>query len=73
MKLLFHLQCSQILLKLLFHLQNPFNVVRTVFDPREGERELSLMEKSDLFFHDYSLSSLFVQENYARAHPSCAR
>ena len=48
--------------------QNPFNVVRTVFHPFEGERELSLFEKSDLFFHDYSLSSLFVQENYARVH-----
>lgn len=54
-------------------LQNPFNMVRTVFDPREGERELTLLEKSDLFFHDYSLSSLFVQENYLRAHPTCAR
>ena len=43
-------------------------MVRTVFYPFEGDKELTLMEKSDLFFHDYSLSSLFVQENYPRVH-----
>ena len=53
--------------------QNPFNVVRTVFDPREGERELTLFEKSDLFFHDYGMASLFVQENYIRASPHSAK
>lgn len=32
--------------------------------PVEGGRELTFMEKSDLFFKDYSLGPLFVQENY---------
>jgi hypothetical protein len=39
----------------------------------EGEREFTLNEKSDLFFHDYSLSSLFVQENYINARPRATR
>ena len=48
-------------------------MVRTVFSPFDGERELSLNEKSDLFFHDYSMASLFVQENYVNARPSATR
>lgn len=39
----------------------------------EGEREFTLHEKSDLFFHDYSLASLFVQENYINARPHATR
>ena len=54
-------------------LQSPFDVVRTVFAPMEGERELTLNEKSDLFFHDYSMASLFVQENYVNARPHATR
>ena len=54
-------------------LQGPFDVVRMVFCPRDGERELTLNEKSDLFFHDYSMASLFVQENYVRAKPNSTR
>lgn len=34
---------------------------------------MSLIDKSDLFFHDYSLSPLFVQENYATIVPNAAR
>ena len=48
-------------------------MVRTVFLPMEGEREFSLNEKSDLFFHDYSMASLFVQENYLNARPQSSR
>ena len=32
--------------------------------PKEGDREFRLDQKFDLFFHDYSLGPLFVQENY---------
>ena len=30
----------------LFHFQNPFDVIKLVFMPREGERDLSLAERS---------------------------
>ena len=53
--------------------QGPFDVIRTVFMPREGERELTLNEKMDLFFHDYSIGPLFVQENYLSVKPVAAR
>ena len=53
-------------------MQSPFDVVRKVFEPFEGGQELSLQEKSELFFHDYSMSSLFVQENYVKARPRLA-
>ena len=49
--------------------QGPFDVIKTVFMPVEGERDLNLMEKSNLFFQDYSLGPLFVQENYVRVKP----
>ena len=55
------------------HAQSPFDVVRLVFAPRNGNKELSLSEKSDLFFHDYSMAALFVQENYLSAKPASAR
>ena len=49
-------------------------MVKKVFEPyKEDEKELSLQEKSELFFMDYSMSSLYVQENYARARPRAAR
>ena len=44
-------------------------MVRKVFQPFDGRRELSLREKSDLFFTDYSLMPLFVQENYLQVKP----
>lgn len=49
--------------------KSPFDVVRKVFQPFDGRRELSLREKSDLFFTDYSLMPLFVQENYLQVKP----
>ncbi|XP_019849550.1 PREDICTED: replication factor C subunit 1-like [Amphimedon queenslandica] len=49
--------------------KSPFDVVRKVFQPFDGQRELSLREKSDLFFTDYSLMPLFVQENYLQVKP----
>lgn len=33
---------------------------------------MSLIDKADLFFHDYSLAPLFVQENYIHVKPAAA-
>ncbi|XP_015683892.1 replication factor C subunit 1-like [Protobothrops mucrosquamatus] len=33
---------------------------------------MSLIDKADLFFHDYSLGPLFVQENYVHVRPAAA-
>ena len=49
----------------------PFDVVRKVFSASE-HKEMSLMDKSDLFFHDYSLGPLFNQENYLLTKPKAA-
>ena len=46
----------------------PWDVVRKVFSSSE-KKDMSLMDKSDLFFHDYSIGPLFVQENYLLAVP----
>ncbi|KAF3687642.1 Replication factor C subunit 1 A1-P145 Activator 1 140 kDa subunit [Channa argus] len=50
----------------------PFDVCRKVFASGEETAHMSLIEKSDLFFHDYSLAPLFVQENYLNVRPSAA-
>lgn len=34
---------------------------------------MSFQDKFDLFFNDYSMTSLFVQENYLKARPNCDR
>jgi len=47
----------------------PWDVCRKVFSASD-HKSMSLMDKSDLFFHDYSLGPLFVQENYLNAVPS---
>jgi replication factor C subunit 1 len=49
----------------------PFDVVRKVFSASE-QREMSIYDKSDLFFHDYSLGPLFTQENYLSCKPTAA-
>ena len=46
----------------------PWDVVRKVFSDSE-KRDMSLIDKSDLFFHDYSIGPLFVQENYLLSVP----
>uniref|UniRef100_A0A1A7YJX8 Replication factor C subunit 1 n=1 Tax=Iconisemion striatum TaxID=60296 RepID=A0A1A7YJX8_9TELE len=51
----------------------PFDVCRKVFISGEETAHLSLIDKSDLFFHDYSLAPLFVQENYVHVRPAAAR
>ncbi|KAM8808604.1 replication factor C subunit 1 [Eudromia elegans] len=50
----------------------PFDVVRKVFAAGEEAAHMSLIDKSDLFFHDYSLAPLFVQENYIHVKPAAA-
>ncbi|CAO2639831.1 Replication factor C subunit 1 [Lemmus lemmus] len=50
----------------------PFDVARKVFAAGEETAHMSLMDKSDLFFHDYSIAPLFVQENYLHVKPAAA-
>lgn len=50
----------------------PFDVCRKVFASGEDTAHMSLIDKSDLFFHDYSLAPLFVQENYLHVRPAAA-
>ncbi|XP_042322673.1 replication factor C subunit 1 isoform X2 [Sceloporus undulatus] len=50
----------------------PFDVVRKVFATGEEASHMSLIDKADLFFHDYSLGPLFVQENYIHVQPAAA-
>ncbi|KAI5088040.1 replication factor C subunit 1 [Silurus meridionalis] len=50
----------------------PFDVCRKVFVTGEETAHMSLIDKSDLFFHDYSLAPLFVQENYIHVRPAAA-
>ncbi|XP_058825424.1 replication factor C subunit 1 [Topomyia yanbarensis] len=46
----------------------PWEVIRKVFSA-EDHKNMSIHDKSDLFFHDYSLAPLFVQENYLKVTP----
>lgn len=46
----------------------PWEVVRKVFSAEE-HKSMSLADKADLFFHDYSLGPLFVQQNYLQVVP----
>ncbi|XP_061235668.1 replication factor C subunit 1 isoform X2 [Neopsephotus bourkii] len=50
----------------------PFDVVRKVFAAGGEASCMSLIDKLDLFFHDYSLAPLFVQENYVHVKPAAA-
>ncbi|CAL1278243.1 unnamed protein product [Larinioides sclopetarius] len=49
----------------------PFDVLREVFAIANNPKA-TIMDKSDLFFHDYSIAPLFVQENYVHVMPSSA-
>ncbi|CAD6991829.1 unnamed protein product [Ceratitis capitata] len=46
----------------------PWEVVRKVFSADE-HKKMSLNDKCDLFFQDYSLGPLFVQQNYLQVSP----
>lgn len=50
----------------------PWEVVRMVFS-KEGQKNMSVSEKLRLFFYDYSIGPLFIQENYLNVTPSCDR
>ncbi|CAH1774477.1 unnamed protein product [Owenia fusiformis] len=50
----------------------PFEVCRKVFS-NQDHQSMSLNDKSDLFFHDYNIAPLFVQENYITANAFAAR
>ncbi|XP_033947135.1 replication factor C subunit 1-like [Pseudochaenichthys georgianus] len=50
----------------------PFDVCRKVFVFGDETAHMSFIDKSDLFFHDYSLAPLFVQENYLHVRPKAA-
>lgn len=47
----------------------PWDVVRKVFSAEE-HKTMSIADKADLFFHDYSMAPLFVQQNYLMVSPS---
>ena len=49
----------------------PWDVCRKVFTAAE-HKGMSLIDKADLFFHDYSIGPLFNQENYLAATPEAA-
>lgn len=46
----------------------PWDVVRKVFSADE-HKTMSFADKSDLFFNDYSMGPLFVQQNYLSVAP----
>ncbi|XP_041465864.1 replication factor C subunit 1-like [Lytechinus variegatus] len=50
----------------------PWDVARQVFSSKDL-KTMSFNEKMDLFFHDYSIAGLFVQENYLSVIPDEGR
>lgn len=52
--------------------QGNFDVIRKVFSAEE-HKKMSFNDKSDLFFNDYNMAPLFVQENYLRVKPNCEK
>lgn len=50
----------------------PFDICRKVFLKSEHE-QMNIHEKTGLFFQDYSIGPLFVQENYAKWDPIRAK
>lgn len=47
----------------------PWDVIRKVFSVEE-HKNMSIHDKSNLFFHDYNIAGLFVQENYLSVTPN---
>ncbi|XP_050354909.1 replication factor C subunit 1 [Nymphalis io] len=50
----------------------PWEAIRKVFSAEE-HKTMSIHDKSDLFFSDYSIMPLFVQENYLNVIPHCPK
>lgn len=49
----------------------PWDVLRKVFSEEE-HKSMSIYDKCDLFFYDYNIAPLFVQENYLNVQPHSA-
>ena len=49
----------------------PWDVCKKVFN-KEDHKTMSFYDKSDLYFYDYNMAGLFVQENYLLAKPAAA-
>lgn len=49
--------------------KGPWEVCRAVFTANE-QKSMSLGDKANLFFYDYSLGPLYVQDNYLRVQPT---
>ncbi|XP_064460970.1 replication factor C subunit 1-like isoform X2 [Ornithodoros turicata] len=47
----------------------PFDVIKKILCSSEGGQNMNLIEKSALFFHDYSMVPMFVQDNYVHVQP----
>lgn len=56
----------------IFFKQGPWDVIRKVFSASE-QQTMSFNDKCDLFFYDYNIAPLFVQENYLSIEPSCPK
>lgn len=39
----------------------------------DEHKKMTMNDKSDLFFQDYSMGPLFVHENYLHVNPNCSR
>ncbi|XP_076625612.1 germ line transcription factor 1 [Colletes latitarsis] len=50
----------------------PWDVIKKVFSTEE-HKHMNIHDKSDLFFHDYNIAPLFVQENYLLVTPQGQR
>lgn len=50
----------------------PWDVCQLVFSSKEHET-MSFGDKTRLFYYDYSLGPLFVQENYLNVVPNCPK
>merc|ERR1719147_320301 len=50
----------------------PWDVCKKVFS-EEDHKTMSFYDKSDLYFYDYNLAGLFVQENYLQSKPVAAK
>ncbi|KAG7155024.1 Replication factor C subunit 1-like [Homarus americanus] len=50
----------------------PWDVCKAVFSESE-HKNMSIHDKSGLFFHDYNIGPLFVQENYPKVVPHVAK
>ncbi|RXG69240.1 Replication factor C subunit 1 [Armadillidium vulgare] len=53
-------------------IRGPWDVCMKVFS-ESAHKGMSIHDKVSLFFHDYSIGPLFIQENYLKVSPHCAR